>query len=214
MSIPEKFIINNSDEIPQRINSYLDYLFFLEADRLSRNETRKTPRFFGDEIWKFQRLLRKVEYYKNCKKSFIWKLPCCFNYFIFYRLSLKLGFSISPNCFGPGLAIIHRGTIVVNGASRIGANCRIHTCVNIGATSGQKEAPEIGKNVYIAPGVKIFGGIRIADNIAIGANAVVNKSFLEQNITIAGVPAKKISDNGSERHIRNLGTELARKNKG
>jgi serine O-acetyltransferase len=76
--------------------------------------------------------------------------------------------------------------IVINDASIIGVNCRIHTCVNIGSTSGQKEAPIIGNNVYIAPGVKIFGGIHIADNIAIGANAVVNKSFLEPNITIAG----------------------------
>jgi serine O-acetyltransferase len=126
---------------------------------------------------------------------------------------MRLGYSIPPNCFGPGLAIIHRGTIVINDASIIGANCRIHTCVNIGATSGQKEAPEIGNNVYIAPGVKIFGGVTIADNIAIGANAVVNKSFLEPNITIAGVPAKKISENGSERHIPQKGTELVRKKK-
>jgi serine O-acetyltransferase len=51
--------------------------------------------------------------------------------------------------------------------------------------------------VYIAPGAKIYGAIEIADNIAIGANAVVNKSFLEPNITIAGVPARKISDKGS-----------------
>ena len=96
-------------------------------------------------------------------------------------------------------------------ASKIGANCRIHTDVNIGATSGQKEAPIIGNNVYIAPGVKIFGGIQVEDNIAIGANAVVNKSFLEQNITIAGIPAKKISDHGSDRHITK-GSELAQKN--
>jgi serine O-acetyltransferase len=199
-----------SDEIPQRINSYLDYLFFLEADRLSLTQTRKTPRIIGDEIWKFQRLLRKIEYYKNCKKSIFWKIPFFFNYFLFYHLSMKLGYTIHPNCCGPGLAIVHRGTIVINDAATIGANCRIHTCVNIGATSGQNEAPVIGNNVYIAPGVKIFGGVHIADNIAIGANTVVNKSFIEPNITIAGVPAKKVSENGSERHIRK-GTELARK---
>lgn len=211
MNIPEKVIVNNSDEIPQKINSYSDYLFFLEADRLSLDQTRKTPRIIGDEIWKFQRLLRRVEYYKNCNKSIFWKFLYLFNYFLFYRLSIKLGFSIPPNCFGPGLAIVHRGTIVVNDTSQIGSNCRIHTCVNIGATSGQKESPVIGNNVYIAPGVKIFGRIHIADNIAIGANAVVNKSFLEPHITIAGIPAKKISDNGTEKHIRK-GTEFARKN--
>ena len=44
--------------------------------------------------------------------------------------------------------------------------------------------------------LKIYGNIRIASGIMIGANAVVNKSFDEENICIAGVPAKKISDLG------------------
>jgi serine O-acetyltransferase len=70
-------------------------------------------------------------------------------------------------------------------------------CVNIGASGGRSEAPQIGDNVYIAPGAKIYGDITIADGIAIGANAVVNDSFLEPNVTIAGVPAKKIGDGGS-----------------
>ncbi len=56
----------------------------------------------------------------------------------------------------------------------------------------------IGNNVYIGPGARIFGDIEIADGIAIGANAVVNRSFLEPGITIAGVPARKISDKGSK----------------
>lgn len=54
----------------------------------------------------------------------------------------------------------------------------------------------IGKHVYIGPGAKIFGDIYIADDIAIGANAVVNKSFTTPGITVAGVPAKIISDKG------------------
>ena len=36
--------------------------------------------------------------------------------------------------------------------------------------------------------------ITIANNIAIAANAVVNKSFTEENIMIGGVPAKKIKE--------------------
>lgn len=42
----------------------------------------------------------------------------------------------------------------------------------------------------------VLGDVRLADNIAVGANAVVNKSFAEENVAIAGVPAKKISNNG------------------
>ena len=40
----------------------------------------------------------------------------------------------------------------------------------------------------------MYGNISIANGTAIGANAVVNKSFSEENIAIAGVPAKKIAD--------------------
>ena len=52
--------------------------------------------------------------------------------------------------------------------------------------------------MYIGVGVVIIGDVEIADNIVIGANAVVNKSFSEPGITIAGVPARKISDKSSE----------------
>jgi len=114
-------------------------------------------------------------------------------------MSILLGFTILPNVFGPGLSIGHRGTIVINPCAKIGANCRIHVCVSIGTEAGHTfKAPVIGDNVYIGPGAKLFGKIYIADGIAIGANSVVTKSFCEKNITIAGVPAKKISDKGSE----------------
>ena len=49
---------------------------------------------------------------------------------------------------------------------------------------------EIGSNVYIGPGSLIFGNIHIADNISIGVNATVNKSFDQPNVVIAGKPAK------------------------
>ena len=70
---------------------------------------------------------------------------------------------------------------------RVGENCRLHVCVNIGTGS-----PQIGNNVYIGPGAKIFGKIRIANGIKIGANAVVNKDFYQEGKTIVGVPAKYI----------------------
>lgn len=66
--------------------------------------------------------------------------------------------------------------------------------VNIGQKGGA--APNIGNCIYISPGAKLFGAIEVADHIQIGANAVVNKSFTEEGISIAGVPARKVSDNG------------------
>lgn len=56
--------------------------------------------------------------------------------------------------------------------------------------------PHIGNNVVIGVGAVVLGDTYIADGIAVGANAVVNKSFEEPNIAIAGVPARKISNNG------------------
>lgn len=60
----------------------------------------------------------------------------------------------------------------------------------ISATNGEKEGPQIGDNVYIGVGAKIIGKVKVADNVAIGANAVV-KSIVEEGITVAGVLAKK-----------------------
>ena len=92
-------------------------------------------------------------------------------------LGLLCGFSIGLNCFEKGLSISHIGTIVVNHEAKIGENCRLHVCTNIGTGSP------------IGPGAKIFGKIQVADGTQIGANAVVNKDFLEVNRTIVGVPA-------------------------
>lgn len=180
------------------IKSKQQYKFYLKADAMALGRKSKKP-FFGDNIWKFERMLRKVEYYHNCKRSIFWKPYVLFLKWRYQSMSLKLGFTIPKNVFGPGLSIAHYGTIIINGNAKVGDNCRLHTCVNIGTKAGHSSlAPKIGNNVYIGPGAKLFGDIEIADGIAIGANSVVNKSFLEQNISIAGVPAKKINDNGSE----------------
>lgn len=83
--------------------------------------------------------------------------------------------------------------------AKIGAFCDIHQGVNIGQHgNNQFDVPTIGDNVWIGPGAKIFGKISIGSGIAIGANAVVNNDFEENNITIAGIPAKKISNSGNK----------------
>ena len=199
------------------INSLSDYRFYLEADKISlrieevikhKNDLAIAERL---EIWQFQRLLRKVEYHQNCKcHQSLWKPYYKFLLSQFIRLSKKLNYSIPLNVFGPGLAIKHRGTIIVAATAKIGANCNLHACTNIGVAAGSPhKVPTLGNNVYIAPGVKIFGDVEIANNVAIGANAVVNKSFLEPNIAIAGVPAKKINSKGSIDIVRKA-TEIVK----
>jgi len=182
------------------IRSKKDYKYYLEADRIALSIKRRRPKLFGDDVWKFERLLRKTEYFENCKKGFLSRIY--FNYLSFklYKSSLKLGFWIPTNVFGPGLSIaFYSGPIVVNFKSKIGANCRISQGVTIGGDADvEHKGPKIGDNVFIGPGVVIDGSIEIADRIAIGANSFVNKSFKEPGITIAGVPAKKVSDKAPE----------------
>lgn len=175
------------------ISSKSDLYYYLEEDRKALGRKESRPRFFGDEIWKFQRALRTLEYFTNCKNAPFRRVILPLVKFRCHSLSIKCNFSIPINVFGPGLAIAHRGTIVINSQTKVGRDCRIHTCVNIGASGGVKDAvPTIGDRVLISPGVKIFGKIEIADDIVIGANAVVNKSFHESGMIIAGVPAQII----------------------
>jgi serine acetyltransferase len=42
----------------------------------------------------------------------------------------------------------------------------------------------------------LFGDILIGNHVAIGANAVVNKTFSD-DITLAGIPAKLLNKNGT-----------------
>ncbi len=187
------------------IKSRKEYYYYRECDKLALGiRDRRHPKLLGDDIWKFEILLRKAEYYKNCKKNIINKMIYYIIYYKFKKKSIKLGFTIPLNVFEQGLSIAHYGTIVVNENAKVGKNCRIHTCTTIGATNGQKKAPKIGDNVYIGSGAKIIGDITIGDDIAIGANAVVNKNFERGNCTIGGVPAKIISDNNSHNHLCKL----------
>jgi serine O-acetyltransferase len=131
------------------IQSKQDYLYYLDADKIAYGKKGKTLKdfLFPDLIWEFQKSLRKYEYYINVKRGFFGRILQLIAYSKYRKLSLKLGFSIPKNVFGPGLSIAHYGTIVINSATKIGKNCRIHAGVNIGASGGSSKAPQIGDNV-------------------------------------------------------------------
>jgi serine O-acetyltransferase len=201
--------------MPQNIQSKADYNFFLEADRIALGDTlgyRRKPKLVGDDIWKFLRLLRKAEYFYNCRKDTFSKLYFQFLRYQLYRLGLKLKFYIPLNVCGPGFSIAqHTGPIVINQDATVGANCRISMGVLIGR-SPKDGAPKIGNHVFMGPNAVIVGPIEIADGIAIGANSYVSKSFLEPAITVAGAPARKVLDRGTS-HIMVEATELVGKNR-
>lgn len=51
---------------------------------------------------------------------------------------------------------------------------------------------KIGDNCFVGMNTIILPGVTIADNIIIGAGSVVSKSFKNENVVIAGNPAKVI----------------------
>ena len=140
---------------------------------------------------RFQLRLRRLEYLANCRR---WRLVSRAVLEVMnHRLALKLGFTVPKNVFGPGLCLVHRGTVVVSPLAKVGANCRIHPSTSIGDYNG---SPTLGDNVYIGPGAKLYGPITIGDNVAVGANAVVTSSF-GPNCTVGGIPARVLSDTGA-----------------
>ncbi|KAA8815234.1 serine acetyltransferase [Bifidobacterium callitrichos] len=129
--------------------------------------------------------LRWVEYHTNNNH----RIRALYHDILLNRLENRYGIHIHPNTCGKGLSIAHLGIIIINDKAHIGDNLRIHVGVVIG--KGHDGVPQIGNNVYIGPGAKIFGNIYISDNCKIGANAVVNHSCQTVGATLVGIPAKE-----------------------
>ena len=116
---------------------------------------------------------------------------------VFVGLSIPVGTKI-----GKGLFISHSGPIIINNHCEIGDNCNLApmTVIGWGNSEGKKGVPKIGNRVWIGPGAKIFGPITIGDDVAIGANAVVNKSIPNKAVVVGA--NKIVSYNSSEEYIQ------------
>lgn len=140
------------------------------------------PDYIFYKTIKYNRKYRKYKDNKNILGILIYGI-------LSNRLASKYNLELYGK-FGDNLKIWH-GNIIINNNAIIGNNVQFHgnNCV------GQKEsgkAPIIGNNVDIGFGTVIIGDIKIADNVIIGANSLVNKSFLDEGVVIAGCPAKVI----------------------
>ncbi len=197
------------------IKSKQDLLYYLEADRIALGVNGKKPhlisRYESDIIWKFLRTLRFTEYYHNCKQKGFNKIIYKLWQYRLFKMQVKTGFGVPINVFGPGFSISHLGPIVINGFAKVGKNCRLHPFTCIGIDGRSNGVATIGDNVYISTGAKIIGEIQIANNVTIAANAVVVKTILEENTTWGGVPAKKISNEGSPFPMERRGADIAKK---
>lgn len=141
-----------------------------------------------DYIMNFLKAMRKVDYYSNSSHRLLLYL----NKLRYNALSLKLGFSIGPQVFGYGLIIPHHGTIVIGKSNRCGNYCVLHT-----STCISDNAKVIGDALYLSTGAKITSNLILGDNVSIGANSLVNKSFHAGNTMIAGAPAREVKKRGA-----------------
>lgn len=143
------------------------------------------------------------------QKPIIWRPIYYLSRMILHRHSLRYGISIPYNtCIGPGLYIGHYGGIVINSEVVVGRDCNINHEVTIGAKYGGKNPgiPVVGDRVYLGPGCKVIGGIRLGNDVAVGANSVVVDSVQDFGI-VAGVPARMISSRGSSDYVVNAQTD-------
>ncbi len=195
------------------IRTKADLKYYLEADRIALGMTRKRPHLISiyesDIIWKYQILLRKNEYLYNSGAKglkYVWYKLLQYRLF---RMQVKTGFGIPINVFGPGFSISHLGPITINGFAKVGKNCRMHPFTCIGIDGRSSKVAEIGDNVYFSTGAKVIGDVQICDDVTLAANCVVVKSIQESHTTWGGVPAKKISDQGSPFPMERRGADIA-----
>lgn len=123
--------------------------------------------------------------------------------FMLTHYTYKMGISIPfETSIGSGFYIGHFGGIVVNEKAVIGKNCNISHGVTLGeANRGERKGcPVIGDNVYLGPGAKIVGAVRIGNDVAVGANCVVTKDVPDHSVVV-GIPGRVISQDGSAGYV-------------
>lgn len=178
------------------IHSKSDLKYYLSED-LKRNNNKKPllkDWILHNEKWyiyHYIRHLRYIEYHINTRSKNIFFL---YHWFRYKRIGFKLKCTIYPNTVGPGFMMYHSGNFTfIKKSCKIGKNCTILTGVVFGNKYEKNDNASVlvGDNCYFGLGVKIFGNIKIGNNVIIGANAVVTKD-IPDNAIVGGIPAKVI----------------------
>lgn len=128
----------------------------------------------------------------NCVVSFIAKVikqHYAHKYCIDIPACIKVGYSFH---------IGHGYGVVIHGDTIIGDNVSVSQFVNIGSTDNEHAV--IGNNVYIGPMSCIIGGVRIGNDVTIGAGSIVTKD-IPDGATVAGNPAKILNFDNPGRKI-------------
>ena len=171
------------------------YLLSVSTD-IEKAKRIRHKRFY---IWKYLYFFRMSQFYMGQKrnaKGFKRRIYKVISVYYDRRkniLSMKAGVEIGNQCqIGRCIDIWHGG-VVING--NIGDGCVFHGNNIIGNKGLGRETsvPNLGKKVDVGAGATVIGNITIADNVKIGAGAVVVKSENQEGSILVGVPAKSIN---------------------
>ena len=163
----------------------------LEDDvRFHNNGTFRVLSLFFNSSLKIILYYRCAHYFR--KKSKMW-VPCA----RFFEWVIRVRYASDINGFakiGRKVRMPHPYGIVIGGKSIVGDNCFIGQRVTIGGNMGKsqngKSQPMIGDNVMLCAGCAVVGPVEIGSFNVVAVNAVVTKSFKEEHVVLAGVPAK------------------------
>ena len=177
-------------------NSFSGLLKYLKADASRYRCSFGKAYFIPGFKYKFWMRLTKYFYGKSKVLHVLAKLKL---HSLMYRYGIEIPWITD---IGPGFYIGYFGGVVVNGGAKIGMNVNISQGVVVGVHNrgDWKGVPVIEDCVYIGPGAKIFGSVKIGKGAAIGANAVVTKDVPENGVAV-GIPARVISFNGSAGYV-------------
>lgn len=89
---------------------------------------------------------------------------------------------IQSHDIGPGFYIEHGFSTIIL-AKKIGKNFWVNQNVTIG--NGPQGSPVIGDNVSVRANAVVFGGFPVANNVVVGAGAVLNKAVPEGSVVVS-----------------------------
>lgn len=111
-------------------------------------------------------------------------------------LSIEIPWQVSA---GRGLQIFHGHGLVIHYHAQLGRDCVLRQGTTLGSASlADQRAPILGDRVDVGCNACIIGGVRIGNDVVIGAGSVV-VSDVPDNAVVVGNPARVVRINEKSR---------------
>lgn len=154
--------------------------------------------FFLIEGFRYM-FFHRIKFFLSKRNPFYWLL-----FLILRSYGYKYGFQILTGDIGKGFYIGHFGTIIINGAVRIGKNVNVSPGVVIGQVSRGplKGVPTIGNSVWIGSNALIVGKITVGNNVLIAPGTYVNFDVPNYSL-VKGNPGVLFPSKGVDDYVCN-----------